>query len=199
MPGLISISNTSLCNDLYTFDTFGSKLIFITFCTIDLVFLGYEWFCSNRIFACTADKAFFMPLSRLILHFLHTCSEYIVTAIASGCKLGIITRSTIDSIRLWSKLLIHQRSSTFGTNKAWLMPVFFLVWQILWIYSYYFSTFIAIISKNVLVAFYAIWMVISENVAMTSEGIVTVMTKHFFFVKSSRSCISCWLVFVFKF
>ena len=29
-------------NYLYTFDTFGSKLIFITFCTIDLVFLGYE-------------------------------------------------------------------------------------------------------------------------------------------------------------
>ena len=59
-------------NHLYTFDTFGSKLVFVTFGTIDLVFFGNERFCSNRIFACAADEAFFMPLSGLILHFLHT-------------------------------------------------------------------------------------------------------------------------------
>ena len=66
--------------------------------------------------------------------------------------------------------------------------------QYLWIDSNYFATFIAIIGKNIFVAFYAIWMIISQNVTMTGKRIITMMTKHFFLVECSRVSVGCLLV-----
>jgi len=107
MPGVVAVRYTSLGNHLVTFDTLGGKLVFIAFGTIYIVFFRNEGFGAYRLFTGTANKTFFMPLSCLVLHFLHACSEDIATAITSGCELSIIAWSTVDPISFGPKLFVN--------------------------------------------------------------------------------------------
>jgi len=100
MPGVVAVRYTSLGNHLVTFDTLGGKLVFIAFSTVYVMFLGNEGLGTNGLFTSATNKTFFMPLSCLVLHFLHACSEDIATAITSGCELSIIAWSTVDPIGL---------------------------------------------------------------------------------------------------
>ena len=63
---------------LVAFDTLGGKLVFITLGTINVMFFGDEGFCANWIVTCTTNKTFFVPLSSLVFHFLHSCKNEIV-------------------------------------------------------------------------------------------------------------------------
>ena len=56
---------------LVALDALGGKLVFVAFGAVDVVLLGYKGLGADRIVARTADEAFFMPLPRLVLHFLH--------------------------------------------------------------------------------------------------------------------------------
>ena len=58
-------------------------------------------------------------------------------------------------------------------------------WNYLWIDANDFSTLVAVVSKYVFIAFYAVRMIIPENVTVACKRVVAVMTKHFFFVKGS--------------
>jgi hypothetical protein len=107
MPRVIAICYTTLSDHLTTFDTLCGKLVFITFCTVDIVFLGYEGLGTNWIMTSTTNKAFFMPLSCLVLHLFHACSEDITTSVTSGCELSIIAWPTVDPIGLGPKLFVN--------------------------------------------------------------------------------------------
>jgi hypothetical protein len=131
VPGLISVGDSALRNYLYTLDTFCCKLVLVTFGTINVMFFGDEGFCANWIVACATNETFFVPLSSLVFHFLHSCSEDISTSIASGGKLSVVTRSTIYSVSFGTKLFVHQRSSAFGTDETSFVPVFFFMRQVL--------------------------------------------------------------------
>ena len=56
---------------LVALDALGSELVFVAFCTIDVVLLWDKGFRPDWVVACATDKTFFMPLPRLVLHFLH--------------------------------------------------------------------------------------------------------------------------------
>lgn len=161
VPWIISISDSTLCYDLDAFDTLGGKLVFITLGTINVMFFGDEGFCANWIVTCATNETFFVPLSSLVFHFLHSCSEDISTSIASGGKLSVVTRSTIYSVGFGTKLFVHQRSSAFGTDETSLVPVFFFIRQVLGINSDDFATLIAIIGEYIFVAFDTVRMIVS--------------------------------------
>lgn len=127
MPGIIPVGYTSLGNHLGALDTLGSELIFITFCTVDIMLLGDKRLRSNGVLACTADKTFLMPLSCLILHLLHTCSKDITAAVTPGSKLGIITWTTINPVSLAAKLFIYEAASTLVTEETGFMPMLLFV------------------------------------------------------------------------
>lgn len=55
---------------LIAFDTSGCVFLFITSSTIDLLFAWYKRFGANGCFAYATGETFFMPLSRLVFHFL---------------------------------------------------------------------------------------------------------------------------------
>ena len=57
---------------LVAFDTFCGKLVFVALSTIDIVFLRDKGFGADWVVTCAADETFLVPLSRLVLHFLHT-------------------------------------------------------------------------------------------------------------------------------
>ena len=63
---------------LVAFDTFGGKFVFITLGTINVMFFGDEGFCANWIVTCATNETFFVPLSSLVFHFLHSCKKEIV-------------------------------------------------------------------------------------------------------------------------
>jgi hypothetical protein len=147
--------------DLVAFDTLGGKLVFITLGTINVMFFGDEGFCANWIVTCATNETFFVPLSSLVFHFLHSCSEDISTSIASGGKLSVVTWSTIYSVGFGTKLFVHQRSSAFGTDETSLVPVFFFIRQVLGINSDDFATLIAIIGEYIFVAFDTIRMIVT--------------------------------------
>jgi len=108
MPRVIAIRYTPLGDHLVTFDTLGSELVFVAFGTVDIVFLGDKGLGSNWIMTSTTNKAFFVPLPGLVLHFLHACPENIATSVTSGCELSIVAWSTVDPIGLGPKLLVNK-------------------------------------------------------------------------------------------
>jgi len=127
MPRVIAVGDTSLGDDLAALDALGGKLFFITLCTVDVMLLGDEGFCANRVLASAADETLLVPLAGLVLHLLHACFENITTAVTPGGKLGIIARTTVDSVSLGSKLLVNQAGSALVAQEAGLMPMLLLV------------------------------------------------------------------------
>ena len=81
--------------------------------------LGDKTLGADGILAGAADEALLVPLTSFVLHLLHTCRprmcemkstfvtlhlltglEDISTSVTSGGELGVIARSTVDSVRL---------------------------------------------------------------------------------------------------
>jgi len=127
MPGIVAIGNSTLSNHLVAFDTLCGKLVFITLGAVDVMFFRNKGFGADWVMAGAANEAFLMPLPRLVLHFLHSCSEYIATSITTRGKLSIIARPTVDPVGFGPKLFVDQRGATFGADKTGLVPVFFFV------------------------------------------------------------------------
>lgn len=107
MPRIIAVGYTTLCNNLVAFDTLCGKLVFVTLGTVDVMLFGNKRFGSDGVFTNAANEAFLVPLPRLVLHFLHACSEYIATSITTRGKLSIVARSTVDPIGFGTKLLVN--------------------------------------------------------------------------------------------
>jgi len=161
MPWIISVSDSTLCNDLIAFDALSGKLVLITLSAINVMFFGDEGLGANWIVTSATNKTFFMPLPCLVFHFLHACPKDIRTSIASSGKLSVVTWSTINSIGFGTKLLIHQRSSTFRTYETSLVPMFFFIRQVLGINTNNFAALIAIVGENIFVTFDTVWMIVS--------------------------------------
>jgi len=127
VPGVIAVGNTSLGDHLAALYALSGKFFFIALGTVDVMLLRNEAFSPNGILAGAADKALLVPLPRLVLHLLHSCFEYVTTAIASGGKLSIIAGAAINSVSFASKLLVDKAGPALVAEKARLMPVLLLV------------------------------------------------------------------------
>ena len=57
---------------LVALDAFGSKLIFITLSTINVMFFRDEGLGANGVVTSTTNKAFFMPLPSFVFHLFHS-------------------------------------------------------------------------------------------------------------------------------
>jgi len=131
VPGVVSVCDSSLSDHLTALDAFCSELLLITLGAVNIMLLWYEALGSDRIFAGAAHEALFMPLPGLVFHFLHSSFENIPATIASGCKLGIIARSTVDSVCLGSKLFINKAGAALITEETSLVPMLLFVGEIL--------------------------------------------------------------------
>ena len=119
MPGVVAVGYSSLRDHLAALDALRSKLLLVTLGTVDVVLLRDEALGPDGVLAGAADEALLVPLPSLVLHLLHTCRprmclmkstfvtlhlltglEDISTSVTSGGELGVIARSTVDSVRL---------------------------------------------------------------------------------------------------
>jgi len=127
MPGVVAVRHASLRDHLATLDTLRRELLLVTLGAVDVVLLRDEALCADGVLAGAADEALLVPLPSLVLHLLHTSLEDISTPVTSGGELGVIARSTVDSVRLRTKLLVHKTGSALVAEEAGLVPMLLFV------------------------------------------------------------------------
>jgi len=127
VPGIISVGDSTLGYHLAALNAFCSELFFVALRAVNIVLLGNEAFGPNRILASAAYEAFFVPLSGLVLHLLHSGLEHVSTSITASGELCIIAGTTVYSVSFGPKLFVNQTGPALITEEAGLMPVFLLV------------------------------------------------------------------------
>jgi len=131
VPRVVAVSHATLSDNLVALDAFGGEFVFVAFCAINVMFLGNERLGSDRVLAGATYEASLVPLTRLVLHLLHTCSEDISASVASGGELSVVAGAAIYSVGFGAELFVHQRRPAFGADEARLVPMLLLVRQIL--------------------------------------------------------------------
>merc|ERR1719402_159778 len=106
-PRLVAVRHAALGYHLVTLDALGGELVLIALGAVNVVFLGDETFGSDRIFTGATHEAFLVPLTGLVLHLLHACSEDIPAAVAPGCELCVVAGAAVDPVGLAAELLVH--------------------------------------------------------------------------------------------
>lgn len=128
MPCLILKSNPSCGHNFFALRAFGSKFFFETTNAVNVSLVGnYERLGSHLGFAHHALKAFVMPLSRLVLHFLHTWSKSVATGIAPTSKFSVIASCTKNEGVLSCKRFLHQTRLALPAFETVLMPMKVLI------------------------------------------------------------------------
>jgi len=190
VPRVAAVRHAALGDHLAAFDAFGGKLVFVAFCTVDVVLLRDERLRPDRILACTANKAFFMPLPCLVLHFLHAGSENVSTPVASRRKLSVVTRTAVNPVGLAAELFVDEARATFVAQETRLVPVLLLVRQVLGVDADDFSALVAVVGEYALVAFDAVRMILPQNVPVSCKTVVAVVAEHDLNLKVGRSLAS---------
>lgn len=108
MPRVVTIGDATLSDHLIALDALCGELVLITLGAVDVMLLWDEGLGANGIVAGATNKTLLMPLSGLVLHFLHACSKDIIASIAPSGELSIVAGSTINSVRLGPKLLVDK-------------------------------------------------------------------------------------------
>jgi len=119
-----------------------------------------------------------VPLPGLVLHLLHPGLEDVPAAVAPGGKLSIVARPTVNPVSLGAELFVHQAAATLVTEETGLVPVLLLVGKILRVNPNDLAALITGVGEDVLVTFDAVRMVISQDIPVSRETVVTVMAKH---------------------
>jgi len=182
VPGVVTVGHPSLGDYLATLDTLGGKLLFIALRAVDVVLLGYEGLGTDGVLAGAAHEALLVPLPGLVFHLLHPCFKHVSTAVTSGGKLGIVAGPAVDSVSLRPELLIHQAGPALVAEEAGLVPVLLLVRQILGVNPDNFPTFITIVCKHIFITFYTVRVVISQDIPVPSQAVITVVAEHCLFL-----------------
>jgi hypothetical protein len=173
MPWLITVCHTTRLNDLVTLDAPGGELLFIASCAVDIIIPWNERSCSNWVLAHHATEAFLMPLVTLIFHLLCSGSEDLGTSIAPWGKGSIVASGAVNLLSFRAKRFVYERHTTLGTQEALFMPMLLLVWQILGVDSDRLGTLITGVGEYLLVTPHAIRMLITEDVSLAGQGVIT--------------------------
>jgi len=182
VPGVVTVGHPSLGDYLATLDTLGGKLLFIALRAVYVVLLGYEGLGTDGVLAGAAHEALLVPLPGLVFHLLHPCFKHVSTAVTSGGKLGIVAGPAVDPVSLRPELLVHQAGPALVAEEAGLVPMFLLVRQILGVNPDNFPTFITIVCKHIFITFYTVRVVISQDIPVTSQAVITVVAEHCLFL-----------------
>jgi len=135
-------------------------------------------FCSNWLTTNFATKALFMPLLAFVLIFLHSCTEDVSASVASRGKVVVMTISAIKLLVFRCKWLIHKRLATVAAFKAFLVPMFVFVGQILRVGANGGLALFARVSEETFVTLEAERMLVTEDVAMSNERQVAVVAAE---------------------
>jgi len=180
VPRLVAVGHSTLGDHLAALDALGGELVLVALGAVDVVLLRNERLCADGIFAGAADEAFLVPLAGLVLHLLHTCSEYIATSITAGSELGIVTGSTVNPVCLAAELFVDEAASALVAEEAGLVPVLLLVRQILGVDTDNLAALVTIVGEHVLVALDAVRMVLAQYISVAGKAVVTMMAEHDF-------------------
>lgn len=107
VPGLALVRYASLVDYLLAFFTLLCKFVLVAGNADDGITSRNKAFCSDGLFALTAEETLLMPGTTLVLVFAHGSLESLAAGIAPGSKLFIITVRTVDAIILGGERLVR--------------------------------------------------------------------------------------------
>lgn len=172
MPGLVLVGHTARGDDLVALDASCSELVLVAGGAVDLLVPRDEAFGSDGRLAHAAAEAFLVPLPGLVFHLLVACPEDLSAAVTARGELGVIARAAEYLVHLGSKLFVHEGHLALVAQETFLMPVLVLVRQILGVDADRGVAVLAGVREDGLVALDAVGMVILQDVALPSEGLV---------------------------
>jgi len=178
VPGVVAVSHSSLGDHLAALDALRRELLLVALGAVDVVLLRDEALGADGVLAGAADEALLVPLTGLVLHLLHTSLEHVSTPVTPGGKLGVIARSTVDSVRLRTKLLVHKTGATLVAKETGFVPMLLLVGEVFGVDANDLSTLVAVVGKDVLVTLDAVGMIISQDIPVPGKAVVAVVAKH---------------------
>lgn len=132
VPGVVLVADPSRGDGLLAVEAFLSKLPVMAGSTVDVISLGQEALCADRLLAFKAGEAFLMPHLVLVLHVLGAWHDHLVAALAA---VAILPRATLAAHYLaiipGAERLGGQWLVALGTAETVLMPVAVLMVQLL--------------------------------------------------------------------
>jgi len=172
VPGLVLVRHAARRDDLVTLDATGSELLLVAGGAVNLLLARDEALGADSRPAHHAAEALLVPLARLVLHLLITCTEDLAAAVAAGGELSVIARPAVDLLHLAAELLVHQRQRALATQEALLVPMLVFVRQVLRIDADERVAVVACVSKHALVALGAVGVVVFEHIALAGQRLV---------------------------
>jgi len=141
--------------------------------------LTVTWYECLRSYWLTTDlavKALLVVLPSLELILLHTCSKDSLTGVTAQSKILVVALGAERTVIATRERSVDQRSTAVRAVEASLMPMLFLVRQVLKVRSYWLLAHITAVGKERLVALDTERLFLSENVPLSSQRVGAVKT-----------------------
>lgn len=165
MIGLILVANSALRDHLGAFRTLGRIGLFITGHTEYLIIFWYEAFGANGRVARETEEAILVELLSLVFHFFHAGLEYLRALVASRRERLIVALATVERVVFRAERLVDERQLAHVTKEALLVPVGILIREVFGVGADFLLTFLTRVGELRFVAFYAVRMLVLEDVA----------------------------------
>jgi len=115
-----------------------------------------------------------VKLLTFVFHLFHAWLEDLSALVASGCKGLVVTFTAVESVIFRPERLVDQRKFAYMAEKAFLMPMFIFVRQILGVGSDFLFALFANMSELILIAIDAERMFFFQNIARSDQRLVTI-------------------------
>lgn len=176
VPGLVTIGDPFFGDHLFTPTTLLCMSTLKAVIAVDIAIRDSEGLDTNITLAGAADETSLMPLSALVPPCFHFCTKHLSTC----CTSRPIARTTVNMVSLGPKLLVYQAGLAFVAEKAGLMPVLFLVGKVLVVNTDNLSALGTTVGKDTLVTFDTVGIVFIQDISVSSQAVITMMTKQTF-------------------
>lgn len=97
VPRCVFVGNSTFVNYPIALETSLSVVLLVASDANDLLIPRDETFASDWLLADTAAEALFMPLLRLVLELLHTCSEDVTTSVTLGREVDVVAIGAVET------------------------------------------------------------------------------------------------------
>ena len=132
VPGVVLVADPSRGDGLFAVEALFGKLLVMAGSTVEVITLGHEALCVDRLVAIKTFEAFLVPHLVLVLHVLGSWHDHLIAALA---PVAIFTGATLATHYLavipGHELLRSQRLVTLGTAETVLVPGAVLMVQLL--------------------------------------------------------------------
>lgn len=131
MPRTVLVDDASTRYHPFALSALLAELSFVTGYADDVLSTRYETARPDQLMADLAAEALGMPLATLVFILLHTCAKDVAAECTASGESVFVAGCAVELVVLVGERLVDERRRTSGTLETLVMPVLFLIRQIL--------------------------------------------------------------------